>query len=146
MKRLYALFLRLYPREYRDLFGPEVLGVFAQAADEHRQRGLAKWLLFLIAELSGALASAARHWADRFSRHEAPHAEIAGTTRPHLFTAVQEAQIRVDLNIRRMEHAIANHDFAGARAWSYEERKARAELERLRDLFGFGDDEELTPQ
>ena len=74
MKRVYGAFLRLYPREYRDLFGPEVLSVFAQAAREHRARGLGVWVWFLVTELSGAVASAAGHWIDRLSARR--HSEI----------------------------------------------------------------------
>ncbi len=146
MKRLYALILRLYPRDYRDLFGPEVLNVFVEAADEHRQRGLTQRIRFFIIEFSGAIMSAARHWIDRLPCNRALHSETVGATRSQLFTSAQTAQNQVDVNVRRMMHAIANHDFVGARNWSYEEKKARAELERLRDLYGFGDDDQLTPQ
>lgn len=72
MKRIYGVFLRLYPREFRDLFGPEVLNVFAQAAEAHRARGWIAWAWFLLSELSGALASAGRHWIDRFHRGVMP--------------------------------------------------------------------------
>jgi hypothetical protein len=142
MKRVYGAFLRLYPREYRDLFGPEVLSVFAQAAREHRARGLGVWVWFLVTELSGAILSAAGHWIDRLSAGR-PSAvrEIAGATHSNLFSGVQEAQNRVDVNLKRMTHAIANRDFAGARAYSIEDLKAREELQRLRDRYGFDDDE-----
>ena len=118
MKRVYSAFLRLYPREYRDLFGPEVLSVFAEAAREHRARGLGVWAWFLITELSGAVVSAAGHWIDRFSvrRHSSGHPELAGT------------------NLTRMTKAIANRDFAAARAYFIEDLK-------LRDRYGFDDDE-----
>jgi len=143
MKRIYAIFLRLYPREYRDLFGTEVLDVFAQTAEENRRRGIGAWLLFLMVELSGAVASAARHWVDHFSPRDAAHLEFAGSNRMQLFSTVQEVQNRIDLNIKRMTQAIANHDFARARQYSYEERKTREELQRLRDFYGFDDDEQL---
>jgi hypothetical protein len=142
MKRIYGVFLRLYPREYRDLFGPEVLSVFAQAAEEHRARGWSVWVWFLMSELSGALASAARHWIDRFAaRRCAADPEIAGGRRSGLFSALDEAQNRVDRNLKRMEHAIAHHDFVAARAYSIEDLKAREDLRRLRDRYGFDDDE-----
>jgi hypothetical protein len=142
MKRVYGAFLRLYPREYRDLFGPEVLSVFSQAALEHRARGLGVWVWFLVTELSGAVASAAGHWIDRLSaRRHSTVPEIAGATRSSLFSAVQEAQNRVDVNLKRMTHAIANRDFAGARAYSIEDLKAREELRKLRDRYGFDNDE-----
>lgn len=145
MKRIYAAFLRLYPREYRDLFGPEVLAVFAQAADDRRRCGQGAFLRFLMIELSGAVASAARCWIHRLSLRERSSPEIAGN-RTHLFSSVEEAQNLIELNIKRMTHAIANHDFVGARQYSFEERKAREELHRLRDLYGLGDDDQLTLQ
>jgi hypothetical protein len=40
-----------------------------------------------------------------------------------------------------MEQAIARRDFAGARIWSFEDLKAREDLRRLRDRYGFDDDE-----
>jgi hypothetical protein len=105
MKRVYALFLRLYPREYRDLFGPEVLNVFAAAAEEHRKRGLAEWLRFFITEFSDAIASAARHRVDHiFAR---PPRELAGTP------------------LQKMTAAIARHDFIAARRFSIEDLKSR---------------------
>jgi hypothetical protein len=92
---------------------------------------LARWLWFLATELSGALASAARHWVDKvwidriFAR---PHRELAGTP------------------LQKMTAALARRDFLAARAWSIEDKKARAELQRRRDLYGFGDNDQLTPQ
>src|SRR5579863_5097575 len=142
MKRVYGAFLSLYPREYRELFGPEVLNVFAQAAEEHRSRGLGVWAWFMVSELSGAAISAGSHWIDRFSaRRQAATPEVAGATRSGLFGVLREAQNRVDLNLRRMEHAIAHHDFVAARAYSIEESKAREDLRKLRDRYGFDDDE-----
>ncbi|HXR09358.1 MAG TPA: hypothetical protein VN792_01215, partial [Candidatus Acidoferrales bacterium] len=141
-----GVFLRLYPREYRDLFGPEVLNVFAQAADEQRARGWSTWAWFMASELSGALVSAGGHWIDRFSPRRATRSfpadpEVAGARRTGLFSALDEAQNRIDLNLKRMEHAIAQRDFAAARAYSIEDLRAREELRKLRDRYGFGDDE-----
>jgi hypothetical protein len=142
VKRVYGVFLSLYPREYRELFGPEVLNVFAQAAEEHRARGLGVWAWFIVAELSGAVISAGSHWVDRFpARRNSAAPEFAGATGARLFSVVQEAQNRVDLNLRRMEHAIAHHNFVAARAYSIEDLKARDDLRKLRDRFGFDDDE-----
>jgi len=138
MKRIYGAFLRLYPREYRELFGPEVLSVFEQAAREQRARGWGAWALFMVSELSGAVVSAAGHWMDRFSaRRDAAGIEVAGARRRGLFSVLDEAQNRVDLNLRRMTHAIADRDFVAARAYSIEDLKAREDLRKLRDRFGF---------
>jgi hypothetical protein len=41
--------------------------------------------------------------------------------------------------IQRTVHAIANHDFPGARRYSHEERLAREELRRLRQKHDMGD-------
>jgi hypothetical protein len=142
MRKIYGVFLRLYPREYRDLFGPEVLNVFAEAANEHRARGWGVWAWFLVTELSGAVVSAASHWVDRFStRRRAEIPEAAGNRSGLFSDALREAQNRIQFNLRRMEHAIAHHDFAAARAYSIEDLKAREDLRRLRDRYGFGDDE-----
>ena len=105
MRRVYALLLRLYPREYRELFGPEVLNVFAQAADDQRQRGLANWLRFFITEFSDAIAAATRLWLDRIFAH--PHRELVGTP------------------LEKMTMAIARQDYLAARAWSIEDLKSR---------------------
>jgi hypothetical protein len=142
MKRVYGAFLRLYPREYRDLFGPEVLSVFAQAAREHRARGWSVWAWFLVRELFGAVIAAAGHWIDRFSSlSHTEDPEVTGAARSGLFNAVHEARKRVDFNLQRMTRAIANHDFAAARAYYFEDIKARDELRKLRDRYGFDDDE-----
>src|SRR5580700_3568167 len=93
MKRVYGAFLSLYPREYRELFGPEVLNVFAQAAEEHRARGFGVWAWFMLSELSGAVISAASHWVDRFSvRRQSAVPGPAGARPGGLFNVVQGAE------------------------------------------------------
>jgi hypothetical protein len=141
MKRVYSAFLCLYPREYRDLFGPEVVNVFAQAAQEQRARGRSAWVWFLVTELAGAVFSAAGHWIDRWSAgRDAAGPVHAGATRNTSLSTLQEAQNRVESNLKRMTYAIAHHDFAGARACYFDDLKAREDLRRLRDGFGFEDD------
>ena len=76
-------------------------------------------------------------------RRYAADPEVAGARRRGLFSALDEAQNRVDQNLKRMEHAIAHHDFVAARAYSIEDLKARDDLRRLRDRYGFDDDEML---
>jgi hypothetical protein len=142
MKRVYSVFLGLYPRAYRDLFGPEVLNVFAQAAEEHRARGLGVWVWFMVSELSSAVISAGTHWIDRLrAQRRSAIPEAAGARRSGLFNVIEDAQNKVDLNLRRMEHAIAHHDFIAARAYSIEDLKAREDLRKRRDRYGFDDDE-----
>jgi hypothetical protein len=112
MKRVYRAFLLLYPREYRDLFGPEVVEVFSQAAKEHRARGWSVWVWFLVTELSGAIISAAGHWTDRLSR-------------PRGGAGFEYAS-----NLEKMTAAIAHRDFVAARAFSFADLKAREDLRK----------------
>lgn len=46
---------------------------------------------------------------------------------------------RVEFCLRRMEHAIANHDFPGARSYSYEDLKAREQLRKLWEKQGLAE-------
>jgi hypothetical protein len=105
MKRIYSVFLRLYPREYRELFGPEVLDVFSQAASEHKARGWRSWMWFLATELSGAVIAAAGHWMDRLTREQTPNP--------------------FESDLQKMTRAIARRDFAAARAFYFADIKAR---------------------
>jgi hypothetical protein len=107
MKRIYSVFLRLYPREYRDLFGPEVLDVFSETATEHRARGWRIWIWFLATELSSAVTSAAGHWMDRLSG-------------PRGAAGSDPAS-----NPQKMIQAIAQRDFVAARAFYFADLKAR---------------------
>jgi hypothetical protein len=52
---------------------------------------------------------------------------------------IAAAQVRISILIERMVHAIANHDFSGARRASYEERQAQQELRRLRAKYKIDD-------
>ena len=49
---------------------------------------------------------------------------------------IAEAEKRVEFCLRRMEHAIATHDFPGARFYSNEDLKARENLRQLRLKYG----------
>jgi hypothetical protein len=51
MKRAYTILLRLYPRDYRAMFGREMRHSFEMAANERRA-----------AELMGLLTGAVREW------------------------------------------------------------------------------------
>jgi hypothetical protein len=46
---------------------------------------------------------------------------------------VMAAQRRIALLVSRTVHAIASHDFQGARSYYREEREARDNLQRLRE-------------
>ena len=58
--KLYGFLLRkMYPREYADQFGSEMISVFEQAASEQRRLGSVAFVRFIFRELFG-LAAAAR--------------------------------------------------------------------------------------
>jgi hypothetical protein len=125
MKRIYKWLLRLYPAAYRELFAAEMLGVFEDAVKERRHDGRARFALFLIREFSGLLIAAV---CQRFAhRANAP----GGLTTVHAPDELEEAQNLVTSILRRMEFAIAHHQFEQARFYSNEERKARENVRRL---------------
>ncbi len=62
MGKIYLLLLWLYPREQRQQFSPEMLEVFLQACEEHRQRGFLAYARFASREFAGLLAGAPRAW------------------------------------------------------------------------------------
>jgi hypothetical protein len=57
---LYRLLLRLYPIEHQADFGDEMLCVFRQAAEQHRQEGLLVYSRFLASECGGLVHGAIR--------------------------------------------------------------------------------------
>jgi len=134
-RRIYGILLRLHPRDYREAFGEEILSVFEDGAAEHKSRGGVIYARFLIAELLGAITVAASQWVARIAA--APSRMPLDYVIAEGGNTVREAEMRIELSIERMTHAIANHDFAAARAWSYEERKAREEVRKLKDRYGF---------
>jgi len=48
---------------------------------------------------------------------------------------VTEAQRRTEVLVERIVHAIAHHDFEGARTYSYQERQARENLRLVREKY-----------
>ena len=72
--RAYAFLLRLYPREYREYFGREMLAAFEEAAAERlrpsrrsRTRSARAVLGFAISELAALCVGATLEWAARLS-------------------------------------------------------------------------------
>ena len=120
--RFYQFVLRFYPAEYRELFGEEIALVLQQAAREKRAEGWFAFCLFVIREMGGLLAGVPREW----SRPTQPPAVAAPAT------TVAQSENRIRFLLKRMEYAIAHHDFEGARFYSYEDEKERANLARLR--------------
>jgi hypothetical protein len=124
VRRIYASLLRLYPRSYRECFTKEMLAVFEQAAEEHSRQGLAAFARFLTAEIAGVLKGAVVEWSA--GARESPAPCSAGEE-------LAAAEARIDLLVRRIVHAIANHDFETARSCSCEEQRERENLRQLRE-------------
>jgi hypothetical protein len=58
MRRVYKTLLRLYPRDYTELFAAEMSAAFEEAFEERRRQGAAIFLRFAVAELTGLVAGA----------------------------------------------------------------------------------------
>ncbi len=131
MQQAYRAILRCYPAEHRAIFGQEILRTFEQAASENRRRGTAA-LCFALAELTGLVTGLCKEWiakwtgGDQYMR--ACHVPEENCDLP---SEVVEMQKHLQLLLRRMEFAIAHHDFPKARLYCEEERAAREHLERL---------------
>lgn len=118
MPRLYPLLLRLYPHEYRVLFAAEMLRVLEEAGARGRARPLA--------EPIGLLLGAAGEWRAKISH---PRSYLTGRQPPY---EAMSAEARIQWLVDRMVHAIAHHDFPGARYYARQEARERANLRRLR--------------
>jgi hypothetical protein len=132
--QIYRFLLGLYPKDHREMFGEEMATVLKQAAEERRKQGAAAYFRFTVWEMVGLIAGAAAVWAaqlagqPRIERADKPPALPGGE--------IQEAERLIQVHIDHMVYAIANHQFARARLYSDEERKARARLRELRDKHG----------
>jgi hypothetical protein len=112
MRRLWSALLLLYPRRYRETFGPEMLNVLAEGSRP-------PWV-----EIAGLLKGAAVEWfRPRRSPAlaEAPANELAA------------AEARVNALVERIVYAIAHHEFKTARACCRQETEARERLRMLRE-------------
>ena len=137
MQRIFELLLRLYPADYRAVFGAEMLSTFDRTTvNRHGRR-------FLLQELAGLLTGAGREWAAKLTTSAAERERFLSQTRGECACAlpvdVVEAQRRIAVLIERMVYAIAHHDFAGARKYSCEEREEREKLRVLRGKYGIAE-------
>jgi hypothetical protein len=157
--RMYQALLRLYPRDYAATFGPEMARAFERAGEETRARSQGAYARFALAELAGLAAGAGAEWFAKLTTSSSVRGRClpdlqkmrpAGVPREVWFAGaggngvgipseLQEAQSRVELCLRRMEHAIATHDFQGARFYSNEDLKARETLRLLREKHGMAE-------
>jgi hypothetical protein len=133
--RMFGLLLKLYPPDYRAMFGGEMLSVLDQAAKQ--QNGLPRSIGFFALEALGILWGAAREWAALLmvGRHRLREEVMAHDGLPE---EVQFAQSRVDTAIRQMVQAISLQQFEKARRCSDLERKERDHLHRIRKKYGLG--------
>ena len=152
-EQAYRTLLRLYPSDYRALFALEMQNSFERAAEEHRLLGRPVFIRFLLSEFVGLLGGVGGEWIAKLTTDSSVRGRCLpdlrmmrppGVPRELWFAGAYEghgqgspdevlaAQARVSMLIQRMVHAIANHDFPGARRYSYEERLAHEELRRLR--------------
>jgi hypothetical protein len=160
MSRAYQTLLGLYPRDYRDLFGAEMWDAFEKAADEHRRQGWPVFARFVVAEWADLMSGAAAEWIAKLTTDSSVRGRCLpdlrmmrppsvprdlwfagasmGVSQSSAPDEMIEAEERIAILISRMVHAIANHDFLGARSYSYEEREARENLRRLREKYRAG--------
>lgn len=134
MRRMYRFILALYPAEYRANFAPEMRYVFDEAAEQIRLQGRVAMSRFAAREIVGLFAGLMREWV---AKSGAPGSYIAARhtppVDPNVPAEIHETRQHVQQLIRRMEFAIAHHDFPNARRYSYEERAVREHLDRLMD-------------
>lgn len=155
MRRAYETLIRLYPRDFRASFTSEMLTAFDSSAMEHRSHGQSAYVRFALGELISVLFCAAKEWVAKLTTDPS----LRGRTLPDrlmmrppgvpweayygaalvdqppsaLPSELIEAQRSTELLVQRIVHAIAHHDFEGARTYSYQERQARENLRLLRD-------------
>ncbi len=148
LARVYQALLKLYPRDYRAAFELEMLAAFEQAVTERRALGRLLFARFTFTEIAGLLLSVASEWIAKGTTSSSlrgrtlPDLEImrpAGVPRELWFASPHPAademgavQQQIEFCRRCMEHAIANHDFPGARFYSDQDLKARERLRQLR--------------
>ncbi|HTS51347.1 MAG TPA: hypothetical protein VMH05_25545 [Bryobacteraceae bacterium] len=152
LKAVYRALLRLFPEDYRSFFEAEMLDAFGRASEEQRARGLIAYGRFVCTELAGLVLSAPLEWIAKTTTSSSIRARSlpdlrlmrpAGVPREVWFASartmsaavpdeIAEAERRVEFCLRRMECAIATHDFQGARFYSNEDLKARENLRLLR--------------
>ena len=149
MRRAYWVLLQLYPRDYKVRLASEMARAFESSAEDAARDGRKILVRFVLAEFAGLVTGAVAEWMAKFTTSPMirgrglPDLQVmrpVGVGRAEWFgTAPEEvvaAQQRVDFLVGKMVHAIANHDFPGARSYSNQEREAREELRQLQSKYG----------
>jgi hypothetical protein len=111
MRRAYSIVLRFYPAEHRALFEREMLALIEEASAERRARGCAAFFWFSLRELAGLACGGGFEWIAKCCRSSG------------YLDYVPSGAERVEFLIRRMEYAIAHHQFAKARYYAKSFRK-----------------------
>jgi hypothetical protein len=154
---MYARLLQLYPRDFRASFTSEMLTAFEKAAADRRAQGRAAYIRFAIKELIGVGMGAAAEWTAKLTTDRSLRARslpdrlmmrppgvpweayfgdaLADAPARTLPYELMQAQRHTEFLVQRIVHAIAHHDFEGARAYSYQERQARENLRMLREKY-----------
>ncbi|HEX5226721.1 MAG TPA: hypothetical protein VFW44_03385, partial [Bryobacteraceae bacterium] len=134
----------------------EMLSAFDEACAERRVHGRRAYAAFVTRELAGLLLGAAFEWLAKLTSDPSRRGrslpdrvlmrppgvswdDYYGPF-PRLPAEVSDARHRADVLVQHMVHAIAHHDFEGARRYSDQEREARLHLRNLQDRYGIGDD------
>jgi hypothetical protein len=142
VRRIYIALLHLYPRKFRKSFCAEMLSTFDNAIAERRGVGIIASLRFALNEFAGIVIGAAAEWIAKLTTrsrtvpldvHYGLVLSLANDTA--VPQELAEAQQRTDLLVERVVHAIAHHDFEGARNYSYQEQQARHTLHQLREKY-----------
>jgi hypothetical protein len=113
------MLLGFYPAEYRALFAKEMFLLFEEAAGERRCDAAYFW--FCIRELAGLAWGGGFEWIAKWGRPD------------RYLDFVPSGEDRIGFFIRRMEYAIAHHQFAKARHYAEEERRERERLQKRPD-------------
>jgi hypothetical protein len=137
------------------MFATEMSSAFEKASAERRQ-GRSVYARFALAELMALTMGAGAEWIAKLTTDSSVRgrslpdrllmrppgvswdAHYAGAF-PSVPEEVSQAQERTELLVKRIIHAISQHDFTGARRYSDEERQARASLRSLRQKYQIGD-------
>ena len=134
-----------------------MLTALESSARDSRARGPSAYIRFALKELIGVVMGACAEWIAKLTTDgslrgrslpdrlmmrppgvpwEAYYGDaLVETPKSPLPTEVMEAQRSTELLVQRIVHAIAHHDFEGARAYCYQERQARENLRRLREKY-----------
>ena len=95
---------------------------------------------FVLAELGSLVVGAIAAQFTRAAQGDSLETQTAThSPQQDLPVEVVEAQNRVSVNLNHLLFAISHHQFAKARFYSDEERKAREDLRRVREKYGLGD-------